>query len=72
MAEVALRDVGDPSLGEWREPGRRAMHIRRRLTDAERALAGGLNVRDIRGTNEERQRFSRLLLDAPHLRGLIA
>lgn len=73
MAEIALRGVGDPKLGEWREQGRRGIvHIRRRLTDAECDRAGGLSVRDIRGTQEERHRFTALLKDAPHLRGLIA
>jgi hypothetical protein len=71
MAERALRGVGDANLGEWRERGHHGtMHIRRRVTDAERKAAGDLQVRDIRGTDEERRRFARLLRDAPHLRAI--
>jgi hypothetical protein len=68
MAERALEGVGDPSLGEWRERGGRAVHLRRRLTDEER---GELGVRDIRGTPEEAERMAALLRDAPQLRGLV-
>lgn len=71
MAERALRGVGDAGLGEWRKQGQIAVHIRRRLTDAERKAAGDLQVRDIRGTPEERQRLARLLRDAPHLRSML-
>jgi hypothetical protein len=71
MAERALSGVGDPPLGEWRERGRGVMHLRRRLSDAERASVGGLDVRDIRGSDEERARIRALLRDAPHLRSLI-
>jgi hypothetical protein len=71
MADRALAGVGDPALGEWREVGVRAVHLRRRLSAAERALAGGLGVRDVRGTPEERERLRRLLRDAPHLRGRV-
>jgi hypothetical protein len=72
MAERALLGVGDPLLGEWRERGQRGvMHVRRRLSDAERAMAGGLEVRDIRGTDEERDRIRALLRDAPHLRAVL-
>ena len=68
MAEQALLNVGDGSLGEWREPGRNGIvHIRRRLSASERRAAGNLKVRDIRGTGEERRRLSRLLRDAPYL-----
>jgi hypothetical protein len=73
MAERALQGVGDATLGEWRERGHNGVvHIRRRLSDAERAEAGGLNVRDVRGTDEERGRIRRLLRDAPQLRAVIA
>lgn len=72
MAERALTGVGDTALGEWRERGEKAVHIRRRLSDDERQLLGGLTVRDVRGTDEERQRISAVLRDAPHLRGVIA
>lgn len=68
LALRALDGVGDRSLGQWRERGRRGvMHIRRRLSDAERAQAGGLIVRDVRGTEEERQRIRAILADAPYL-----
>jgi hypothetical protein len=78
MAARALRGVGDPQLGEWSERGRDGvMHVRRRLTDRERRLARRplgvdlLQVRDIRGTDEERQRLRRLLKDAPELRPIL-
>lgn len=72
MAERALMDVGDARLGEWREAGGAGtVHLRRRLTDEERAGAGGLGVRDVRGTDEEKRRLRALLRDAPHLRGLV-
>lgn len=71
MAERALEGVGDPSLGEWRERGIKACHIRRRLSDAERDALGGLGVTDVRGTVEERRRIAAVLRDAPHLRGVV-
>lgn len=71
LAERALRGVGDASLGEWRETGHRGIvHLRRRLTDGERSRAGSrgrLEVRDIRGTEEEQQRLKRLVRESPHL-----
>jgi hypothetical protein len=68
LAERALNGVGDPALGEWREDGRHGIvHLRRRLTDAERRRAGGLGVRDIRGSGEERARLARLFREVPHL-----
>lgn len=73
MADRALRGVGDAQVGEWREHGRNGVvHIRRRLTETERGLAGGLVVRDVRGTPEERERLRSLLRAAPHLRGVVA
>lgn len=67
-AERALAGVGDPELGEWREHGRRGIvHLRRRLTDAERELAGGLGVTDVRGTPEERRRLAELVAQVPEL-----
>lgn len=72
LAERAMHGVGDPALGEWREVGRDGvMHIRRRLTDQERKQAGDLQVRDIRGTEEEARRLRRLLRDAPQLRSIL-
>ncbi len=69
LAERALAGVGDPSLGEWRELGPRAVHLRRRVSGAERKAAGNLTVRDIRGTREERQRLDRLRRDGVRLAG---
>ena len=74
MAERALRAVGDAGLGEWRESGSNGVvHIRRRLTEEERMIGRRkpLPVRDIRGTEEERERFRRLLREAPHTRGFV-
>lgn len=57
----ALDGVGDAQLGEWHESSPRAYHVRRRLTDHERAqLPDGPNVRLIRGTDEARLRFAQL------------
>lgn len=71
MAEQALGSVGDSHLGEWRERGMTTtMHLRRRLTAAERQPRN-LGVRDIRGTIEEERRLAKLVKAAPHLRGLI-
>ena len=70
MALAALEGVGDASLGEWRERGS-AFHIRRRLTDEERKLAGNLQVRDIRGTPEEQKRFAMLFADVPYLKACL-
>jgi len=69
MAERALQGVGDAMLGEWRERGERAVHIRRRLSLVEQ---GDLTVRDIRGSKEERARIRALLHDAPYLRSIVA
>lgn len=68
LAEQALRGVGDPKLGEWRERGDGTVfHIRRRLAEWEQRRYGVLHVRDIRGTNEETWRLKSLVRDAPHL-----
>lgn len=68
MAERALEGVGDAALGEWREQGPTGIvHIRRRLSDAERELAGGLGVRDVRGTDEERQRLRAVIREVPQI-----
>lgn len=72
MATRALAGVGDAALGEWPERGHNGIvHLRRRLSDGEREALGGLDVRDVRGTREERSRLRSLLRDAPHLKGLI-
>ena len=68
LAFRALFGVGDASLGQWIEEGganKRTYHLRRRLTADEAALVGPL--RDIRGTQEERDRLTALLRAAPHL-----
>jgi hypothetical protein len=49
---VSLEGVGDSSLGEWEEIGTRAFHLRRRLSDSERKLAGELSEVDIRNSPE--------------------
>jgi len=71
LAERALAGVGDATLGEWREIGSRTVHLRRRVSDAERASLGGLEVRDVRGTDEERQRIDNVFREVPELRGLM-
>lgn len=53
-----LLGVGDASLGEWREPGRKAFHIRRRLTEREQRHVGP--VEDIRRSDEARMRAGRV------------
>ena len=61
LAERSLLGAGDSKLGEWREPGGNGVvHIRRRLTAAERKSIGGLSLRDIRNTAEERERLTAL------------
>ena len=66
LARQALEGVGDASLGEWIEPGR-AFHIRRRFSVRE-AIESGLAVRDLRGTDEGRQRLRRLFQQFPQLK----
>lgn len=52
VAEHALRGVGDPALGEWREltPDKKAVHLKRRVSDAE--WGGRLWGMDLRGSPE--------------------
>lgn len=50
--------MGSPRLGEWEERGRKAYHIRRRLSVAEAAVVGA--VCDLRGTAEGALRFERI------------
>lgn len=57
-AERQLAGVGDASLGEWREKGRAAVHLRRRLSDREQRSIGP--AVDVRGTPEALQRAMRL------------
>lgn len=68
MALAALDGVGDPALGEWRQRGAKFVHVRRRLALAEQ---GDLQVRDIRGTQEEEDRLIRVLIDCPYLEPLL-
>jgi hypothetical protein len=56
-AEAALSGVGDAALGEWREVGDKAVHIRRRLTPEEAVSVGP--VVDLRGTREAASRLWR-------------
>ena len=49
---LVLEGVGDESLGQWEEKGDIAFHVRRRLSDRERKIVGGLSVVDVRNTPE--------------------
>lgn len=68
VAHVALAGRGDSTLGQWIERRNGVCHIRRRLNDEERRLAGGLTVVDQRGTDAGRKRLAFLFHDAPLLR----
>lgn len=57
-AERQLAGVGDVSLGEWREVGEKAVHVKRRLSEGEQRMIGP--VLDIRGSDEARQRAGRV------------
>lgn len=73
IARRFLNGVGDASLGEWEEEGGGGIvHVRRRLSVAEMDEYGVTEVRDIRGTPEEQERFHRLLEDVPSLRRVLA
>lgn len=73
LARQALDGVGDSMLGEWVERGNRVrggrivVHVRRRMSRTEEPLVNQL--RDIRGTAEERERLTCLVEAAPHLAG---
>jgi hypothetical protein len=58
QAERELADVGDASLGEWREWSGLAFHLRRRLSAAEQRKVGP--VADIRQTPEALRRAQSL------------
>lgn len=58
LAERALLGVGDRTLGEWREIGTIAVHLRRRLSTTEEAIVGP--VVDVRGTWEHTKRLNRV------------
>jgi hypothetical protein len=52
LALDELAGVGDATLGEWRELGNVAVHLRRRLTPVEAAIGQIAAVVDVRGTPE--------------------
>lgn len=56
LAHDALDGVGDASLGEWRERGNTAFHLRRRLSAVEQESVGP--AVDIRGTPEYDKRVA--------------
>ncbi len=60
IAADQLDGVGDAALGEWREVGDIAVHLRRRLTDDEAAYAEIGAVIDVRGTEEFTRRITRM------------
>lgn len=60
IAAHELRGVGDATLGEWREVGDKAVHLRRRLTVAEMKAGAIAAVCDVRGTVEYVQRIERM------------
>lgn len=65
LAMRALEGCGSALLGQWvedRRPGG-VVHVRRRLTPAEAAHVNEL--RDIRGTPEERERLSAIACVVP-------
>jgi hypothetical protein len=57
-AERQLAGAGDALLGEWREAGDVAVHLRRRLSEREQRAVGP--VMDIRGSDEARMRAARV------------
>lgn len=64
----SLSGVGDATLGEWweREPSAVAVHVRRRVSFAEAQLYG-LDVVDVRGTDEHVTRAFALASAVPGL-----
>ena len=60
IAELELKGVGNAALGEWRERGDRAFHLRRRLTVKEMLYAGIDAVCDVRGSEEAARRIQRM------------
>jgi len=58
VAEQVLAGVGDPALGEWREVGDLAVHLRRRVSPSEADTIGP--VVDVRGTWEHTKRLNRI------------
>lgn len=62
-ARAILDGVGDASLGEWLDVRPRALHMRRRLSTAERAIVG--DVLDLRGTPEATARLDEIRRAVP-------
>lgn len=60
LAETALDGIGDRTLGEWREVGEVAVHLRRRLTPLEIAGSDIGAVVDVRGQPEAARRIAAL------------
>lgn len=58
LAARALEGVGEADLGEWREVGTIAVHLRRRLSAEEAARVGP--VVDVRGTWEHTKRLNKV------------
>lgn len=67
MAERALLHCGDASLGDWRERGDAVYHLRRRLTERECIIAGGLRECDLRGSERGNLRLEKLFREQPML-----
>lgn len=70
LAHEALHDVGDISLGQWEERTKTAWHLRRRLSVSEQIL-GGIQMRDLRSTEEGRHRMTAIIAEAPQLRDFV-
>lgn len=60
IARLELRGVGDPVAGEWMERGKRAFHLRRRLTSREIREGGIGTVLDVRRTADGAVRIARM------------
>lgn len=67
-AMLALDGVGDASLGEWTEY-HGAVHIRRRLSIREQ-IAAGLQMIDLRGTKEAKDRILKIVQAVPCVRSI--
>lgn len=70
LALGALEGVGDVALGQWVERTPRAVHVRRRLSEAE-ALVTGPAI-DLRQSVEARERFEAAKDSLPRMVVLMA
>ena len=71
IARAALEGVGDAKLGEWFERGHNGVvHLRRRLSAAEQEAFDITEVRDIRGSEEEKIRLAVVMEARPQLRDI--